>query len=174
MCILCKPINDPNPINVKPNSPPSLLEVGGWDSEIEREKEYRRRKELQWREETSSDGYYPPSPIYGPDDKSDPLPPCTVEEREVLDPGYHPNNYVPHNDEMPPTLVNNLVPAPEVQKTKEEGEAEYNTAKDQTINDKKKEDRQEPNQDRKRCIEETDGCDLYSESDHDNNNFLIY
>ena len=70
LCKLCKPINNPNLINVKPNSPPSLSEVEDWDSEKEREK--RRRKELQWREDTAPDGYYPPCPIYDPDDKSDP------------------------------------------------------------------------------------------------------
>ena len=86
LCKLCKPINDPNPINVKPISPPSLLEVEDWDSK--KETEYRKREELQWREETAPDGYYPPSPIYDQNDKSDPLPPCTMEEKKVLDPDY--------------------------------------------------------------------------------------
>ena len=93
------------------------MEVEDWDSE--REKEYRRWKEQQWKEETTPDSYYPPSPIYNPDDKSDPSPPCTMEEKKVLDPDCYPNNYIPNNEEVPLILVNNLVPALEVEKTKE-------------------------------------------------------
>ena len=45
----------------------------------------------------------------------------------MLDPNYYPNNYISNNEEVPPTLVNNFVPALEVEKTKEEGQEEKTT-----------------------------------------------
>ena len=90
----------------------------------------------------------------------------------MLDPDYYPNKYVPNNEEAPPTLFNNLVPAPEVEKTKGEGEEEDNTTTDQTTEDKKKEDRYKLTQERKRSLEETDG--YASDSDYDDDEFLIY
>ena len=70
------------------------------------------RKEQEWREEEKNNkDYHPPSPVYDPIFKQDPLPHCSPKEKQALDPNYYPPNYVPEEEDAP-ILVDNLVALP--------------------------------------------------------------
>ena len=96
ICKLFKPESDPCPFAIKPSSPPLLS--GSEDCNDSKEREYRKRKELQstgeeegeTRENNVLSDYCPTSPVYNPMFKEDPLSHLTPKERLVLDSDYYP------------------------------------------------------------------------------------
>ena len=73
----------------------------------------KEEEEKKIKENEVPNDYYPPSPVYDPMFKQDPLPHLTTKKKLALDPNYYPKVYILEKEEETPLLVNNLIDPPE-------------------------------------------------------------
>ena len=92
--------------------------------------------------------YHPNSPVYDPTFKQNPLSHCSPKEKLVLDPDYHPQNYVPNEEGEDTTLlIDDLVSIPKNAPKEDKGE--------KSKEEERKEEEEEEEEGKKRLDKDT-------------------